>query len=200
MAAMGSASPSPAKYTPRRDLAVPESARSRAPTFTKATRFQSPRARQASNSQVSPATYSVNDYRNLSHQVNGLANRSGIRFQKDQSERLTSSRYYLPSRDVTPAPTETDRSYLDVQKSQIKSFLRRTSIDHVARKASHRDFNSQVRQKNMRYLPLLEPPSRRRVLDEMEKTNSEQMRRTVTIDSSFDPAATNPALPKKILV
>ena len=68
---------------------------------------------------------------------------------RETQERLTSSPLYKPSRDITPAPTDTDNTYLMDQRKNISDILNQTSIKDIALDSGYNTEMQNMRKRNL---------------------------------------------------
>jgi len=103
----------------------------RASTIAKDARFDGLKYRNMiEREQVSPLSYQIK----VPTDIHRPADRQNYRgkIPRDRQERLTSSPLYKPSKDVTPAPTETDNTYLLEQRKNISQILKQTTIEEIS--------------------------------------------------------------------
>ena len=70
------------------------------------------------------------------------------KFKRDSQSRLDSCTLYKPSKDVTPAPTDTDAHYLEQRKSLIQAKMNSISERELSEQTHYTAWLQGVRAKN----------------------------------------------------
>lgn len=111
------------KYAPNVDFVR---LNNQASTIAHEARFNSLKDRnRIEREQVGPVSYNVKNAEGI-YRPHINTDYVG-KFKRDYSSRLDSCTLYIKTKDVTPAPTETDNSLLQMQKDLVQARLNRMS-------------------------------------------------------------------------
>lgn len=142
---LGQQGPPASKYTPKEDFTKKKQ---QAQTIAMEARFDSLKDRnRIKREQVGPLSYNVKDFKAIDRPFD-KQNFTG-KFKRDTSERLTSCSLYKPSRDLTPAPTDTDNAYLLQHRLNVEDLLTRMSTQEISFTNSFFTKQQQIRLRNL---------------------------------------------------
>lgn len=119
--------------------------------------------------QVGPLSYDVPDFKAM-HRPNDKTHYNG-KFKRDSSVRLDSCTLYKPSRDVTPAPTDTDNAVHLYQKNFVLNKMSHMSVEEREDGTHFKSWLSNVRQKNLPQLRSQQSILRSKHLSSAERTS-----------------------------